>query len=294
MTRRLDVIREIRDSVMEGCKKSSRGSKKKEMRKKVVDEERQKLSDWMKAVDRYLEDSTGMTSGELFPGYDWKQYYIDGLDPEVAAKVVLQAAESEDDDSGDEMSEGGDEEMDTLEKMLMAFELGEDCPGDDDDGDDDDDDEPDYRKPAAIESRTDDDVSRAARAVAESMAVDEASVMGGDFGRWGPATKAAGVAGKVIAASISKATGKGYTFNGSGKPSSAEGGSELWFKIETKGSDDDMYFLGFKIRESGDDVTWHVMLKKGKGLGSATTVKVIKGVQPGELSSAASRLKAGE
>ena len=291
MTRRLDVIREIRDSVMEGCKKSSRGSKKKEMRKKVVDEESQKLSDWMKAVDRYLEDNTGMTSGELFPGYDWTQYYAGGVDPLEAAKSVLQAAESEDDDSDDEMSEGGDEEMDTLEKMLMAFELGE---GGCDDDDDDDDDEPVRRKPAAVESHVDDDVSRAARAVAESMAVDEASVIGGDFGRWGPATKAAGAVGKSIAASVAKKTEKKYTFNGGGRPSSAEGGSEIWFEIEPGDSGDDIYFLGFKIRGDKENPLWDAMLKKGKGLGSATTVKAIKGIKSGELSSTASRLKVGE
>lgn len=116
--------------------------------------------------------------------------------------------------------------------------------------------------------------------------VDEARVMGGDWGRWSAATKAAGEKGGMLAKAIEKATDEKYKFAHDGKASSASGGSELWFAIEPEKSDKDSFYLGFKIHGEEEDVSWDVMLRKGKGLGSAKGVATEKSVNASGLQAA--------
>jgi hypothetical protein len=131
------------------------------------------------------------------------------------------------------------------------------------------------------------------KAVEEVKKVDEASVMGGDFGRWGPATVAAGSSGRGLASAIAKVTGLPYMFRQEGNAQSAEVGSDLWFGINTEKSGNINYYLGIKIKGDKDDPTWDVMLKKGKGLGSATSVVSKKGLKTSELKGAISGLRDG-
>jgi len=123
--------------------------------------------------------------------------------------------------------------------------------------------------------------------------VDEASVQGGDFGRWGDATKAAGEVGPDLASALSKATEEKYKFVQEGAASSAKGGSELWFEIEPEDQKSEIYYLGFKIREGekGEKPSkWDIVLSKGKGLGSARTVSSKSGVKTSKLKSEAMKL----
>jgi hypothetical protein len=126
--------------------------------------------------------------------------------------------------------------------------------------------------------------------------VDEASVQGGDWGRWGDATKAAGEVGPDLASALSKATEEKYKFVQEGSASSAEAGSELWFEIEPENSESEIYYLGFKIREGekGEKPSkWDVVLSRGKGLGSAKTIASRSGVKTSRLKSEAMKLVSG-
>jgi hypothetical protein len=120
---------------------------------------------------------------------------------------------------------------------------------------------------------------------------EEASVMDGDYGRWKPATAAVGSAGKGLAAAISKSTGKQYKFHSEGAARSSDVGSDLWFEIEPKDSGDFIYFLGVKIKGDKEDPTWDVMLKKGEGMGTATSVASERGLKTSELKGAVGKLK---
>jgi hypothetical protein len=55
--------------------------------------------------------------------------------------------------------------------------------------------------------------------------------------------------------------------------------------------DRDNYFLGFQITGDKEDPRWNVMLKKGKGLASASTVASRRGVESSGLKGAAASLK---
>lgn len=128
----------------------------------------------------------------------------------------------------------------------------------------------------------------------KSERVDEAEVQGGDYGRWKPATAAAGKHGVSLAVAISKATDEKYTFFKEGMPQSAEGGSELWFAIEPRDSKKPLYFLGIKYIKGKDkeaEPKWSVLLRKGMGLGSASSVAFIKNVETSKLGSAVGSLK---
>jgi len=127
----------------------------------------------------------------------------------------------------------------------------------------------------------------------EDDGVVEASVQGGDFGRWGPATSAAGAAGRGIAAALSKGSETKYTFHPEGTAQSSSVGSDLWFEIEPSDSKENIYYLGFKIKGDKENPTWDVMLKKGKGLGSSSIVSSQKGLQTSELKGGAKKLSSG-
>jgi hypothetical protein len=120
--------------------------------------------------------------------------------------------------------------------------------------------------------------------VEEAAKADEASVIGGDFGRWGPATSAAGKAGASLASAISKKTGKPYKFEPNGNPQSDEGGTVLWFGIEPKDSKESRYFLGVQIKgKDKDNPTWTVKLKRGMGIASSTSVAVVGGLKSDQI-----------
>lgn len=123
--------------------------------------------------------------------------------------------------------------------------------------------------------------------------LDEASVMGGDYGRWAPATSAAGSAGAGLAAAISKATGVKYRFQSEGAARSSDVGSDLSFYIEPEDKKEPVYFMVFKIKGDKENPTWDVALKKGKAIGSATTVASERGLETSGLKSAVGKLKGG-
>jgi len=123
--------------------------------------------------------------------------------------------------------------------------------------------------------------------------IEEASVQGGDYGRWGPATTAAGSAGRSLASAIAKASGESYHFHQEGMAQSADVGSDLWFEIEPKNPKSPIYYLGIKIKGDKEDPRWDVMLKKGAGLGSATSVGSKRGIETSKLKGAINELKAG-
>jgi hypothetical protein len=146
-----------------------------------------------------------------------------------------------------------------------------------------------------------DEVSRIAsivRSDADKEAVklqkkqEGASVDGGDFGRWGPATKAASAAKTSIVKAINKVEGSSYRFHSDGTPSSADGGSELIFVIENSRDEDaTSYFLVFKLKGTKEVPSWNVSLRKGDGIKNAKTVTEKSGVSSDRLSSVASSLK---
>ena len=100
-------------------------------------------------------------------------------------------------------------------------------------------------------------------------------VLGGDFGRWGPAVSAA----DNVRASIDKKYGK---MSKDGNPQSDKGGTILWFFIDVDGEDDNR-FLG--IQYKGDDL-WSVRFLKGKGIASSSIVASKSNVKSSQLSSA--------
>ena len=121
---------------------------------------------------------------------------------------------------------------------------------------------------------------------------EEASVDGGDFGRWGPATKAASVAKTSIVKAINRVEGSSYRFHSDGTPASADGGSELIFVIENSRDEDaTSYFLVFKLKGTKEVPSWDVSLRKGDGIKNAKTVSSKSGVSSDKLSSVASSLK---
>lgn len=121
--------------------------------------------------------------------------------------------------------------------------------------------------------------------------VSEASVLGGDFGRWGSATDAAAAVGPAIAKRLSK-EGIAYKFSPEGMPQSGKGGTTLWFNFAPNQKDADNYWIGFQI-SGGDknDPTWNVRMKKGKGLGSASTIASKVSLKTDGLKSAAASIK---
>jgi hypothetical protein len=121
--------------------------------------------------------------------------------------------------------------------------------------------------------------------------IDEATVMGGDYGRWGPARKAADSGGKALAAVISKKTGNKYTFDSEGNAQSSDGGTVLWFLLRPESKGEPNYFLGMQITGEKDDPTWNVIVKKGKGLGASTTVTSHNGVKDQELAGAVGKIR---
>jgi hypothetical protein len=119
-----------------------------------------------------------------------------------------------------------------------------------------------------------------------------ASVDGGDFGRWGPATKAASAAKTSIVKAINKVEGSSYRFHSDGTPASADGGSELIFVIENSRDEDAIsYFLVFKSKGTKEVPSWNVSLRKGDGIKNAKTVTEKFGVSSDKLSSVASSLR---
>jgi hypothetical protein len=54
-----------------------------------------------------------------------------------------------------------------------------------------------------------------------------------------------------------------------------------------------IYFLGIKIKGDKENPTWDVMLKKGMGLGSASTVASERGLETSQLKGAIGKLKSG-
>jgi hypothetical protein len=121
---------------------------------------------------------------------------------------------------------------------------------------------------------------------------EEASVDGGDFGRWGPATKAASVAKTSIVKAINRVEGSSYRFHSDGTPASADGGSELIFVIENSRDEDaTSYFLVFKLKGTKEVPSWDVSLRKGDGIKNAKTVSSKSGVSSDKLSSVVSSLK---
>lgn len=130
--------------------------------------------------------------------------------------------------------------------------------------------------------------SQAAQKVEQK--VEEAAVIGGDYGRWGPATSAASSVGRGIAKALGK-DGVTYKFSSDGMPQSEDGGTVLWFNFAPSKKGEDNYWLGFKISGSKEDPTWAIKVKKGKGLAAASTVASKSGVKTGDLKSAASGIK---
>jgi hypothetical protein len=120
--------------------------------------------------------------------------------------------------------------------------------------------------------------------------IEEARVMGGDFGRWGPATSAATKTSSALTKALSKHIGYPLTFQNDGGANSAKGGTILWFPVLAEG-DKDGYFLGFQIAGKEENSKWNVLLKMGRGLGSAKTVASKRGVDSGDLASAVVGLK---
>jgi len=154
----------------------------------------------------------------------------------------------------------------------------------------------DFEKQQKLRQQQDEDARARIQAEGEGQdeeELDEASVMGGDYGRWAPATSAAGSGGRGLASAISKATGMKYKFEPDGDPASAEVGSDLWFSIEPNKAGADIYYLGIKIKGDKESPMWDVMLKKGKGLGTATSIASKRGVETSGLKSAVASLKSG-
>lgn len=120
--------------------------------------------------------------------------------------------------------------------------------------------------------------------------IEEASVLGGDFGRWGSATAAASATGSGIAKKISNGDVK-YTFNPDGIPQSGEGGTTLWFNFSPDKKDVDNYWIGFQISGDKEDPNWGIKIKKGKGLGSSSTVASKTGLKSSDLKSASIGIK---
>lgn len=319
MSKRLANIRSLRDAVVEGCKSDSKLSKKPSKKKKpgkMVQEAGDKsFEKWTKAVNAHLEDATGMSSDDLFPDFDWQEYYLQGLKPDVAAKVALQNAEEEEDTFGEpkmedvkvsseksirdaglflkELDKDKDERMAVLKSLMTSIEEGkiQKSPKTGElsfeDGV-----EPDIEREEAPEL---DDITRAAMAVQEDArrTQDEGRKMRVDFGRWGSAVKAASAHGKEITKSISESEGVDYKFHGIGNPQGSDDGSALWFPIDPKKEGNDNYYLGFQCVEESDgsDVRWDVMLNKGEGLDSSVTVKSECGIETAKLLSETAKMK---
>jgi len=327
MSKRLANIRSLRDAVVEGCKRDSKLSKKPSKKKKpgrmVLSAAGEKsFEKWTNEVNAHLEDATGMSSDDLFPDFDWQEYYLQGLKPDVAAKVALQNAEEEEDTFGEpkvedvrvpsqesirgaelflkDLDKDKDERLEVLKSLMLSIEEDKTSKSSNrgvltlergqlsfEDGV-----EPDIEREEVPEL---DDITRAAMAIREDAkrTQSESKKMGVDFGRWGPATKAASAHGKAIAESISKNEGVDYTFHGSGNPRRNDDGSVLWFSIEPEEAEGDSYYLGFQhIVESDDsDVRWDVMLNKGENLDSSVTVKSERDVKPKDLLSETAKLK---
>jgi len=128
----------------------------------------------------------------------------------------------------------------------------------------------------------------------QSNSVDEASVDGGDYGRFGPATAAAKRSGYALAAVISKKEGTRYKMHDSGAVHSETGGAALWFLMQPDDKEKPNYFLGLQARNDSkgeEDRRWNILVKKGKTLGDTTSVASENDVSSGDLSRTIGKMK---
>lgn len=119
--------------------------------------------------------------------------------------------------------------------------------------------------------------------------VDE-GVIGGDFGRWSPATSAANATGNSIARALSTDE-VSYKFDPDGLPQSSDGGTLLIFEMTPNKASDVIYYLVFQITGDKEDPSWNVYLRKGMGMASSSVVASERGVKSSDLKSAAASLK---
>jgi len=159
--------------------------------------------------------------------------------------------------------------------------------------------ESDFLSEMAEAIRRDEAVITAVVAPGSEGECTEASVMGGDYGRWQPVTKALGSHSGDIEKALEVETEDGktvkYKMSDEGMPQSAEGGSELWYSIEPDSYKYQNYFLGIKHHKGktkDDESRWDIMFKKGAGIRSAKSVYNKKNIDTSSLSDVIGRLKA--